>query len=80
MANAFHIKHQTAGAWLRYQFLEKKLNTRFGYIFLALIALLLGYGIVVYDKLTGPLVLGVAGCFLLIIVAFQKPILWDFIF
>jgi len=75
MALGFHIIHPTAGAWLRYQFLEKKLNTRFGYLFLSFIALLLGYGIVTYGKLTGPLVLGVVGCFLLVILLFKSPYL-----
>jgi len=73
MGDALHIKYRSAGQWFRYQFLEKKLNTRFGYLFLAVIALFLGYGVVALGKLTGPLVLGVAGCFLLTIVLFKSP-------
>jgi hypothetical protein len=73
MTEALHIKYSSAGQWFRYQFLEKKLNTPFGYIFLALIALLIGYGMVTISKFTGPLVLGVVGCFLLTIVIFRSP-------
>jgi putative inorganic carbon (HCO3(-)) transporter len=73
MGETFHIDYRSAGKWFRYQFLEKKLNTQFGYIFLAVIALLLGYSTVVFGKLTGPLVLGVTGCLLLTILLFKSP-------
>ena len=73
MGNAVHIKNGSAGQWLRYQFLEKKLNTRFGYLFLAVVALLLVYGIVAVDKLTGPIVLSVMGGFLLSVILFKSP-------
>jgi cell division protein FtsW (lipid II flippase) len=73
MGDTYNIKYRSAGQWFRYQFLEKKLNTRFGYIFLAIVALLLSYSVVTLGKLTGPLVIGVMGCFLLSIVVFKNP-------
>lgn len=73
MGDPFYVKYLPVGNWFRYQFLEKKLNTRFGYLFLALIALGLGYGIIVWGKSTGPLVLGITGCLLLTIVLFKSP-------
>src|SRR5450631_355559 len=73
MGDAFHTKQRFQEKWFRYNFLKKKLNTQFGYIFLAVIALLLGYSIVVFGKLAGPLVLGVVGWLLLTIVLFKIP-------
>ena len=73
MGNAFHITYRSLGHWFRYQFLEKKLNTRFGYLFLALIALILGFGIVTSGKSAGLLVLGVVSCLLLTIMLFKSP-------
>jgi hypothetical protein len=67
MANTVHIKDSSLRQWLHYHFLEKKLNTRFGYIFFAVIGLLMAYGIVALDLKTGPVVLVVAAAFLLII-------------
>jgi putative inorganic carbon (hco3(-)) transporter len=73
MGDSFFIKYRPVGNWFRYQFLEKKLNTPFGYLFLALIALVLGYGMIAWSKLTGPLVLGVVACLLLTIILFKSP-------
>jgi hypothetical protein len=73
MGNSINIKQSGAGQWLRYHFLQKKLDTRFGYLFLSVIALLLGYGIVAVDKLTGPIVLSIVGCFLLCVLLFKSP-------
>ncbi len=73
MGNTVHIKNGSARQWLRYQFQEKKLNTRFGYLLLALVALLLSYGIVAVDKLTGPIVLAIMGGFLLTVMLFKSP-------
>jgi hypothetical protein len=73
MGNTIHIKQTSAGQWFRYHFMEKKLNTRFGYLFLAVVALLIGYGIVAVDKITGPLVLALVGGFLLTIMIFKSP-------
>ena len=46
MSNNIHIENSSVGTWLRYHFLEKKLNTRFGYFFLAV----LGIGLVLWNQ------------------------------
>jgi putative inorganic carbon (hco3(-)) transporter len=73
MGKTVYIKPGSAGQWLRYQFLEKKLDTRFGYLFLSLIAFLMAYGIVAVDRLTGLIVLTVMAGFLLSVMLFKSP-------
>jgi putative inorganic carbon (hco3(-)) transporter len=73
MGETVQIKHGSVGRWLRYQFLGKKLNTPFGYLFLTVVALSLAYGVVAVDKFTGPIVLSVVAGFLLSIMIFQNP-------
>src|ERR1700676_3295710 len=72
MDNSVHVKNSSFRQWLRYHFIEKKLNTRFGYVFLSLIALLLGFGIVV-DLKMGPVVLAVAAAILIFIAVMKSP-------
>jgi putative inorganic carbon (HCO3(-)) transporter len=67
MGITVQIKDSSLGQWLRYHFLEKKLDTRFGYIFFTVIGLLMAYGIVAFDLKTGPVVLVVAAAFLLFV-------------
>jgi hypothetical protein len=67
MGQVIQIKNSSFRQWLRYHFLEKKLDTRFGYIFFSVIGLLMAYGIVALDLMTGPIVLTVVGVVLLFI-------------
>jgi putative inorganic carbon (hco3(-)) transporter len=72
MDNSVSLKNSSFRQWLRYHFLEKKLNTRFGYIFLSCIALILGLCIVVNWK-TGPVVLAITAAFLIFIAVMKNP-------
>jgi len=72
MGKTVHINNSSTGQWLRHQFLEKKLNTGFGYLFLGIVAILLVYGIVAIDKFTGPIVLAVVGGILLSVMNFKN--------
>jgi hypothetical protein len=72
MGNGAYFKGSSIRQWLRYHFLDKKLNTRFGYFFLSGIALLLVYGIVGVDKTTGPVVLAIVTGILLLIVLMKS--------
>jgi putative inorganic carbon (hco3(-)) transporter len=72
MGNAATLKNASFRKWLRYHFLEKKLNTRYGYIFLSLVAVMLGLGIVL-DMKTGPVVLAVTAAFLIAIAVMKSP-------
>jgi putative inorganic carbon (hco3(-)) transporter len=65
MAAPSFIKTASPRQWLRHQFLNKKLNTPFGYIFLFGVAVFFVYGIVLVDISTGPIVLALLGGFLL---------------
>jgi hypothetical protein len=67
MDNAVQIKDFSLRQWFRYHFIEKKLDTRFGYIFFTVIGLPMAYGIVAFDLNTGPVVVVVAAAFLLFI-------------
>jgi putative inorganic carbon (hco3(-)) transporter len=73
MDNAAYLKRSSFGQWLRYHFLEKKLNTRFGYLFLSMIAVLLVYGTVVVDRTIGPIILASVGGLLLCIAIIKSP-------
>ncbi|HCL83048.1 MAG TPA: hypothetical protein DIC22_03690 [Chitinophagaceae bacterium] len=72
MGTGTNLKSSSVRQWLRYHFLDKKLDTRFGYLFLSGIALLLVYGIVAFDKKTGPIVLALFGGLLLCIVMMKS--------
>jgi len=55
--------------WLRYHFLEKKLNTYFGYFFLLLIGILMTYGVAVIDIKIGLVtVFFITGLLLLVLI------------
>lgn len=71
MDNPVQLRH-SHGQSLRYHFLEKKLNTPYGLIFLSLIGLLLGLGTVL-DIKTGPAAVAVAAAFLIFIVIIKNP-------
>jgi putative inorganic carbon (HCO3(-)) transporter len=73
MANPLIIKRSALTQWLRYHFIEKKLNTRFGYVFLSAVGLVMVYGIVMVDKSTGPLVLALVSGLLLFIALLKSP-------
>jgi putative inorganic carbon (hco3(-)) transporter len=66
MGNVGYLKNTSFRQWLRYHFLEKKLNTRFGLLFLSVMGLLLVYATVLIDVKTGPVV----------IVSFAALVLW----
>jgi putative inorganic carbon (hco3(-)) transporter len=72
MGKGSYLKTFSVRQWLHYHFLDKKLDTRFGYLFLSGIALLLVYGIVAFDKKTGPIVLAVFSGLLLCIVMMKS--------
>jgi putative inorganic carbon (hco3(-)) transporter len=73
MNNPIFIKGSGFAQWLRCQFIEKKLNSPFGYLFLSLIGLGMIYGIVVVDKYTAPIVLALVGAILLSIAMLKSP-------
>lgn len=72
MDNSVHLKSYSFRQWFRYHFLEKKLNTRVGHIFLSLIALLLGLAVVINWK-TGPVIVAVVAAFLVFIAVMKSP-------
>src|SRR5450432_3857752 len=72
MDNSVSLKNSSFRQRLRYHFLEKKLNTRFGYIFLSCIALVLGFCVVVNWK-TGPVMLAITAAFLIFIAVMKNP-------
>jgi putative inorganic carbon (hco3(-)) transporter len=73
MGNEAYLKPSSFRQWLRYHFLEKKLNTRFGYIFLTVIALGLTFGIVIVDLTTGPIAVVAVGGLLICITLMKSP-------
>jgi putative inorganic carbon (hco3(-)) transporter len=73
MADEVHIKHIASREWLRYQFLEKKLNTRFGYLFLLVLGIGFIYGIETLGIITVPVVIAVLICLMLCIATFKNP-------
>jgi putative inorganic carbon (hco3(-)) transporter len=73
MANDVHIENYSVGTWLRYHFLEKKLNTRFGYIFLAVLGIGLVFGIGVNGIIASPIILAIFGGLLLCIATLKNP-------
>jgi putative inorganic carbon (HCO3(-)) transporter len=72
MDNSIHIKDVGFRQWLKYHFLEKKLNTRFGYFLFSGIALFLGFLIVINWK-TGPAILAVTAAFLIFVAVMKNP-------
>ncbi len=73
MANDVHIENSSVSTWLRYHFLERKLNTRFGYIFLTVLGVGLVYGIREIGIETSLVVLAVFGGLLLCISTVKSP-------
>ena len=73
MANGTLMKHYSLRQWLRYHFLQKKLNTAFGWILLFLIGALLVYGIVMVDYKIGPIVVVCVSAFLLFVLIMKYP-------
>ena len=72
MANDLHIK-QTFGEWLQYHFLEKKLNTVFGWLFLSILGLIMLYLTVLVDYRIGPAVVVSFGFILILILILKYP-------
>jgi len=73
MGNAAFLKRTSIRQWLRFHFLEKKLNTRFGYLFFSVIAALLVLGTVVVDVKLGPIVILSVSGLLLFIALIKNP-------
>ncbi len=73
MANDVQIENSSARTWLQYHFLEKKLNTRFGYIFLIVLGAGLVFGIRVIGIVVSPVVLACFGGLLLCIATLRNP-------
>src|ERR1700722_8809730 len=73
MADVVQLKHTASKEWFRYQFLEKKLNTRFGYIFLFILGIGLVYGIKELGIITSPIVIAVFSGLLLCISTLKYP-------
>ena len=72
MANELFIK-QTFGEWLRYHFLQKKLNTPFGWLFLSLPGIIMLYFTVLVDYRIGPAVVVSLGFLLVLILILKYP-------
>ena len=72
MANDLYIK-QTFGEWLQYHFLEKKLNTVFGWLFLSILGLIMLYFTVLVDYRIGPAVVVSFGFILILILILKYP-------
>ncbi|MDP4210991.1 MAG: O-antigen ligase family protein [Bacteroidota bacterium] len=66
-------KFSSLGNWLKHHFLEKKLNTRFGWILLTLLGLIMTYGIVLVDSAIGPFVVVSILVVLLLILVMRFP-------
>jgi putative inorganic carbon (HCO3(-)) transporter len=73
MAKDFHLKQSALRVWFRYHFLEKKLNTKFGYLFLFALGTGLIYAISSLGIISSPVVLAVFGGLLLCIVTLKNP-------
>jgi putative inorganic carbon (HCO3(-)) transporter len=73
MANEIHLKNSAFRTWFRYHFLEKKLNTKFGYLFLLVLGIGLVCGIEMLGTITGPVVIAVFGGLLLCITTLKNP-------
>src|ERR1700692_4244988 len=73
MANGIHLKNSALRVWLRHHFLEKKLNTKFGYLFLFVIGVVFAYGIEALGNTTGPVVLVVFGGLMICIATLKNP-------
>jgi putative inorganic carbon (hco3(-)) transporter len=73
MGNDLHIRRFSIRGALRYHFVQKKLNTFYGYFFLTLVATGLSYGIAAIDWKIAIAVLAVVGGFLLFIALMKWP-------
>ena len=73
MTGTRSITHASIGSWLRYQFMEKKLNTVFGYILLALIGVVMVYAIALKSYLVGPIAIAIIAAICIIIALLKYP-------
>jgi putative inorganic carbon (hco3(-)) transporter len=73
MGNELYIKGFSLSRFLRYHFVERKLNTQFGYCFLALVALGLSFEIATFSSFVAPISLAVAVGFLIFIAMMKWP-------
>jgi putative inorganic carbon (hco3(-)) transporter len=73
MGNDVNLKGSSLRQWLRYHFIDKKLNTRFGYLFLCSVAIIFVYGIASVSLFTSPILLIIFGAFLLCIATLKNP-------
>ncbi len=67
------VKHFSFRQWLRYHFLEKKLNTVFGWILLSLLSVLIVYSIVMVDYTIGPALVASFAALLLLVLLMKYP-------
>jgi putative inorganic carbon (HCO3(-)) transporter len=79
MANPAYLKRSSFRQWLHYHFLEKKLNTVFGYVFLFAVAIVVSFVTSEINYKLGPAILALAGGFLLFIMMIRNPY-WGFYF
>ncbi len=73
MTGTRSITHASVGSWLRYQFMEKKLNTLFGYFLLALIGVTMIYFIVLKSYLVGPIAIAAIAGICIMIAILKYP-------
>ncbi len=73
MANSVQLKRGSFREWLRYHFLEKKLKTVFGFVFLFFVAVIVSYITSEIDYKMGPAIMAIAGSFLLLILIIRSP-------
>jgi len=73
MGNHSSRRNLSLGNWLRYQFLEKKLNTVFGYFVLSVIGLGVTYAMLTIDYKIGPEVVFVFLSLLFLVTFFKYP-------
>ena len=73
MGNAVNLRYSSVRNWFRYHFLEKKLDTHFGYLFFSAVAAIFVCCIVLVDVIAAPIVLAVVGGVLLCIATMKSP-------
>src|SRR5215467_7099861 len=61
------------GNWLKYHFLEKKLNTFLGYFLLTLVAAASSYAISIVDYKIGPILIVLVASLLMLVAFFKYP-------
>jgi len=72
MPTGYTYRKMQPGEWFRYHFLEKKLNTRFGYFFFLALALLVACGTVLNNMYTGPYLIALLGALLMMLVMLKE--------